>query len=143
MLASADRAGTIRTWRVSFGWPIRSMSLPTPAQERALTDIAFPASFTVVSVGKDGNERIWDASDGRPLRDPISGPDGELTAVASSPVAADIRTAVAGAQGDIRIISLDRDTTVEQACEVANRDLADGEWRHYVGDGPPRTCLSR
>jgi WD40 repeat protein/transcriptional regulator with XRE-family HTH domain len=134
ILASGSADKTVRLWSVATG---RQLLPALRGHTDYVTSVAFNHDGTLLASGSnDGTIRLWDVASGLSVGLPLVGHQGGVTSVSFS--ADDQTLASGGTDGRIRLWPLSIGAWVRQACQVANRDLTDLEWRQYLGNEPRR-----
>jgi len=138
ILASAGSDRTVRLWDVARR---RTLGPPLIGHTDDVGSVAFSPDGTLLASGSsDHTVRLWDVASGQPLGAPlITGHSGFVASVAFTP---DGRALVAAnTDGDVLRWNIDLPAWPLRACQVANRNLTQLEWRQYLGNLPyQKTC---
>ncbi|HEY8282802.1 MAG TPA: WD40 repeat domain-containing protein, partial [Chloroflexota bacterium] len=138
ILASAGSDRTVRLWDVTRR---RALGPPLIGHTDDVGSVAFSPDGTLLASGSsDHTVRLWDVASGQPLGAPLStGHTGYVAGVAFTP---DGRTLVAAnTDGDVVRWTIDLPAWPRRACQIANRNLTQQEWRQYLGNLPyQKTC---
>jgi WD40 repeat protein len=133
MLASGDKAGNVRLWRIATQQPVRQ---PFVGHTEQVRDVAFSSDGLVLASG--GNDHaviLWDIATHRPLGDRFIN-NGEVWQVTFSP---DNRLLAAGdTSGTVSLWDINPDRWQAYACDIADRNLTLAEWERYLGYEPYR-----
>ena len=138
ILASAGSDRTVRLWDVARN---RALGPPLIGHTDDVGSVAFSPDGTLLASGSsDHAVRLWDVASGQPLGAPLS--TGHTGFVASVAFTRDGKTLVAAnTDGDIVRWTIDLPAWPRRACEIANRNLTEQEWRQYLGNLPyQKTC---
>jgi hypothetical protein len=94
---------------------------------------------TLASASDDGKVRLWDATDGQQIGDPLTGHDGGVIAVAYSPDGDTL--ASVSFSGTVRLWATPS-RWVSAACGYVWSNLTQAEWGRWIGPEVPysRTC---
>lgn len=85
-----------------------------------------------------GGRDVWDIRKGRRLAR-LRATDDSVKSVDISPIGR--RVAVLRADNTVTLRSWDHGTMLQDACEIASRNLECSEWRQFISDMPYRkTC---
>jgi WD40 repeat protein len=141
VLASGTSDETIRLWDVDThktrNAPLvghhQSRDLGTSSSEDWVRYLAYSPDGKIVVSASEGNIRLWDADTGQPLGGPFEGKEQSLRDVAFSP---DGKTLLAASEHSIRFWDMDLTSWIKLACNIANRNMTQMEWRWYLGDRP-------
>ena len=136
-LASAGRDQTIRFWEVKTQTPFGK---PLYGHSDGIPSIAFsPDGKYLASASHDQTVRLWEVETQSSLGEPLSGPSQEVLSVAFSPDGKHL--ASTSFDGTLIMWDIDPQSWLNRACQVANRNLGQEEWRKYFGDIPhQKTC---
>jgi WD40 repeat protein len=147
ILASVGRDGTIIIWDLATGQPISS---PLHGYPGTVWRVAFsPNGQTLASAGctqvtvrgicEQGEIRVWDVATGRQLGQSFVGHKDVAWAIAFSPDGN--RLASSSRDGTIIVWDLNQESWTKRACDIANRNLSEAEWRQYLGgEAYRKTC---
>ena len=144
ILASGNAAGEIFLRDVASGELIEQ---PLTGHSGDIWGLAFsPDGDTMVSASNDGQVILWNTVEGsvdfgQPYGPPLSGPPlfSVLPAVAFS--ADGRKLATISAHRNIILWDISVDSWLTLACQRANRNLTQGEWKTFFGSEPYRlTC---
>ena len=137
---------TVRLWDVETMQPLGE---PLTGHEAGVWFVAFnPADNGQTLVSSDGSGAIivWDVATREPLAPPLHG-DMETERFALSPDGSEVAIANFANTGTISLWQLGpviAQKWEDRACRIANRDLTEEEWQHYMGDLPYQaTCSGR
>jgi WD40 repeat protein len=139
-LASASSDSTVRLWDVASQ---KEIGQPLTGHRDAATSVAFsPDGKTLASGAWDTNIILWDVASHQPIGQPLTGHGDVIYSLAYSP---DGKTlASASFDNTLRLWSIDPAAWRQRACQVANRDLTQDEWKLYMGDLPySATCSGK
>jgi len=140
LLASAGRDGAIILWDITTGQPVSS---PFQGQPGTVWQVDFsPDGQTLASAGcaelttrgncAQGEVRLWDVATGRQLGQSFTGHNDVAWAITFN--ADGDKLASAGRDGSIILWDLNPESWMQQACDIANRNLTEAEWQQYLGD---------
>ena len=141
VLVLADRSGTTFLWdKASLAnqspqrLPIAGLTVPT-------WRIAFsPHSPLLAGGSADGKILLWDMEQKLPIGEPIQTPG--FGAISDVAISLDGRWLASGdMSGSILLWPLDYDVWRKNACQIANRDLTQEEWRDYFVEALPKVAL--
>jgi WD40 repeat protein len=144
ILASGNNAGEIFVRDVASGELIIQ---PLVGHSNPIWGLAFsPDGETMVSASNDGQVIFWNTAEGsidfgRPYGPPLSGPPlfGFSPALAFSEDGRKLASVTA--QGNIILRDISVDSWLSLACQRANRNLTQVEWRRFFSNEPYRlTC---
>jgi WD40 repeat protein/type IV secretory pathway VirB10-like protein len=134
-LASASDDQTVILWdvekRVPFGEPLR--------HNGTVKSVAFsPNSKHLASGGEDDTVSVWDVETRSPIGEPLEGHTDRILSIAFS---SDNKLATGSDDKTVLLWDIDPQSWLKKACDIANRNLSQEEWRKYVGDKPhKKTC---
>lgn len=138
ILASGGGDRLIRLWDVDTRQPIGQ---PLSGHAGIVSNLSFSPDGRLLASGSwDGAIRLWDTQTKQPVGGAIVvGPELVINAVTFSP---DGQMLVSTANdGSILIWNLAENTWKSEACRVANRNLTQIEWEHFLGELPyHETC---
>jgi WD40 repeat protein/energy-coupling factor transporter ATP-binding protein EcfA2 len=134
LLASGSDDRTVRLWDLDSG-----DSEELIGHTQGVLAVAFsPDGKLLASGDAEGEVLLWDVETREPFGPPLrhEGEDG-VTSIAF--LAPGPQLLVGGDFG-LRVWDLERERWVEMACEIAGRNLMEGEWGHFLSGDPARTC---
>jgi WD40 repeat protein/DNA-binding SARP family transcriptional activator len=140
-MAVAETGGGIEIVDLRTGEPTGP---PLRGLRRNAIDPVFSADGSLLAASSlDGTARVWDLETGLPIGPPFVFDDAiglRETTLTFSPDGKSLVTS--GPLGATIVWDLDAESLVEQACQVAGRNLTGDEWRRYMPDGMRyrRTC---
>jgi WD40 repeat protein len=137
LLASGSPDTTVRLWSVAQH---RQVGMPLTGHTDSVSAVAFSPNGTLLASSSfDNTIRLWDVASGQPLGAPLTGDTAVVTSLAFT---ADGATLYSGsADGTIRRWNVDLSAWPRIACQIANRNLTQQEWQHYLGDATyQKTC---
>ena len=142
ILATGSGHGIVILWDVSSR---KILGGPLMAHDGAIMGIAFhPKEKVLATASSDRTAILWDIDSRKPLSEPLRGHSAEVSSIAFSP---DGRTLATGSWDQSVIlwdITTDAESMIARACQIANRNFTEGEWRQYMGERPYRkTCVSQ
>jgi WD40 repeat protein len=134
-LAIGYRNGAIQFWDVALA---HSVGLPLVGLGGPVTSLAFHQDGDILASGSENNLiALWNLSPPQIIGDPISGSDGGVTGLAFSP---DNR-ALFSASNKGTVLRWNLVDWQAIACDLAQRNLTQTEWRQFFPDQPYRpTC---
>jgi WD40 repeat protein len=120
----------------SFG---EVLSEPLEMRGARINALAFsPEEGFLASGDRNGSLQLWDAITKQPLGPFLPGTD-PVNNLTFSPDGSTL--AVGGTRGSVILWDMQLDSWKERACQRANRNLTEEEWRRFFGDEPYReTC---
>ncbi len=128
LLASGGGDWLIRLWEMDTGEPVGE---PLGGHTNAVIGLAFsPDGQTLVSGSWDGTIQLWDVTTGQAIGQSIISGSNIINSVAFSPDG----TTLASNADPITLWDMTIETWIERACHIANRNLTQEEWDHYVGE---------
>ncbi|HEY4932817.1 MAG TPA: hypothetical protein VII23_14705 [Terriglobales bacterium] len=137
-LASASHDHTVRFWDVASRQPLGGA---LTGHSQPVNSVAFsPDGKTLASGSNDKTVRLWDVATHQQIGRPLTGHTDVVINVAFSPdgkmLASWSRDMTA------RLWNVDPISWISRACERANRNLSQAEWRQYMGASfrYSRTC---
>jgi len=102
-----------------------------------------PDGKTLATGGKDSSLDLWDISDPttpRQLGNPLTNQGARIWSLAYNP---DGNTIVSGYEDYSTIVwNIGTQSLIEKACQIANRNLTEKEWKQYFGIQPYRQICS-
>jgi WD40 repeat protein/transcriptional regulator with XRE-family HTH domain len=139
ILASSSSDRTVRLWDVARR---RQIGQALIGHTDDVLNVAFSPDGTILASGSsDHSVRLWDVASGQPLGGPLSTGQGGF--VSSMAFTGDGTTLVTGNYdlGTVQLLDIDLPTWPRRACQLANRNLTQQEWRQYLGALPyHKTC---
>jgi WD40 repeat protein len=138
ILASSGGDRLIRLWDVESR---QLIGQPLTGHTEAVFSVSFSPDGRLLASGSwDGTIRFWDVQTGQAVGDAITvGQDFFVNTVAFSPDGQML--ASTASDGSVILWDLTKDTWISRACSIANRNLTQMEWEHFLGDIPYReTC---
>jgi WD40 repeat protein len=139
-IASGSNDKTVRLWDVASH---KQIGEPLTGHTDVVNNVAIsPDGKTIASGSNDKTVRLWDVASRQPLGEPLTGHTEAVRRVAFSPD--DKTLASASRDKTVRLWDVDPTSWISRACERANRNLSQAEWRQYMGASFPysRTCPS-
>lgn len=129
-LASASDDNNIILWDVETQTPI---SKPLLGHTAMVNSIVFsPNGKLLASAGFDKAVRLWDVKTQASIGEPLLGHTNWVLSVAFSPNGK--RLASASKDNTIRLWDIDPQSWLHRACQIANRNLSQEEWRTLVSN---------
>jgi hypothetical protein len=130
LLASASADKTVRLWDVATGKP---HGQPLTGHTDAVSGVAFsPNGELLASASTDKTVRLWDVESGKAHGEPLTGHTDAVFGVAFSPEDGNLLTS-ASADKTVRLWDLEVESSVAEACTIANRNLSKDEWSTFIG----------
>ena len=139
LLVSASSDGTVRLWDPASGETLGQLPI---TQSSSVISVIFSPDGELVAAGDAGGSiHLWDVSSRQPLGAPLTGHASSVLTLAISPGGRTI--ASGGLDGQVMLWDVAFDSWRALSCNLADRNLSDEEWRHYLGSEPYRaTCPS-
>ncbi len=140
MLASGSSDNTIILWDAATQQAIGS---PLSGHTSNVWSVAFSPDGKALASGSDDNTIIlWDVATRQPIGTPLTGQVGDINSVAFSPdgkmlaSASDDKTIflLDVSLVDVSLLDLGPEAWAAKACQRANRNLTQVEWKQYFGD---------
>ena len=126
-IATGDLSGNVDFWNPENG---RRIGRTLSGQNGLVGSLAYePNGRELVTVSGDGKLRLWDLPSGRLVGSPLP---GAATGGWGTSFADGRRTIAAFGDGTGVIWNIDPAAWKEQACRVANRNLAPVEWHDFL-----------
>ncbi len=128
LLASGGHDNNVILWNAETGKLINTLV----GHVHRVRSIAFHPEGRILASGSyDTNILLWDVENGYPVGPPLLGHTNDVNSIAWSP---DGNTLVSGGWDDMVILwDINFDSWYSRACQVANRNLTEAEWNHFVG----------
>jgi WD40 repeat protein len=130
ILAYAD-GQELNLWDVVNRKPLGA---PVSAHARGMSSLAFSTDGKTLALEADGGPILWDVGSrqriGQLLFGALHRGYSVLDAMAFS---SDGKTLASGTAGDVILWDIDRESWVQRACKIANRNLSAVEWNGFVG----------
>ncbi len=141
-ILAAGGTGTVFLWDVASG---RALVSPhtwyTACGYCDTSSVAFsPGSTTLAAGDAEGTVSLWDVASGQALGPALAGQESDIASLAFSP---DGGLLASGSyDATVRLWPMPtRQSPVQRACAIANRNLTPQEWRQYLSDLPyHKTC---
>jgi WD40 repeat protein len=128
----------VRLWDVASH---KQIGIPLTGHTDEVLTVAFsPDGKTLASTSNDKTVRLWDVASRQPLGEALTGHTDVVKDVAFSP---DGKMLASWSRDmTVRLWDVDPTSWISRACERANRNLSQAEWRQYMGASFPfsRTC---
>jgi WD40 repeat protein len=134
-MASASQDGTIILWD-----PATNVARGNPwsGHRGAALSVDFsPDGKTMASGGSDRAVILWNLATGQPFGSPLRGSAVSVWTVAFAPDGRLVSGGFDQTQGGVIVWDLRPEHWKARACQIANRNLTQSEWQHFVGEGLP------
>jgi WD40 repeat protein len=137
ILATGSSHGDVILWDATSRRPLGN---PLKAHDNAaIMDIAFhPKVKVLATASSDRTAILWDVVSRQALSEPLTGHSAEVSSIAFSPDGKTLATGSWDRSVILWNVETDPESLMARACQVANRNLTESEWHHYLGERPYR-----